>query len=226
MDKKTTGYVLSVVGIVNIILLYRIDKNIIPFMSFLTLSAYGIFLLSKEDTPIKTLFDKIKSYKNVLSQNNSINPNESSNETLRSSKLNYIALGAAGLAAISVFLPWVEASSSASIGGYYSSYSTGGISGISIGGGIFGLLVALAGGFMAFKNIKFAFIAGAVNFLNGLGYMLGWFGAGGGGSYSSSYGGGYAKASVDPQIGLYLFVLASLVFVIFTLKNLKGEKTE
>ena len=79
---------------------------------------------------------------------------------------------------------------------------------------------------MAFKNIKFAFIAGAVNFLNGLGYMLGWFGAGGGGSYSSSFGGGSAKASVDPQIGLYLFVLASLVFVICTFKNLKGEKTE
>ena len=56
--------------------------------------------------------------------------------------------------------------------------------------------------------------------------MLGWFGAGGGASYSSSFGGGSARASVDPQVGLYLFVLASLVFVIFTLKNLKGEKTE
>jgi len=141
-------------------------------------------------------------------------------------KLNYIALGAAGLAAISVFLPWVEASSSASFGGYSANYSSGGISGISIGGGIFGLLVALAGGFMAFKNIKFAFIAGALNFLNGLGYMLGWFGAGGGGSYSSSFGGGSARASVDPQFGLYLFVLASLVFVIFTLKNLKEAKAE
>jgi hypothetical protein len=141
-------------------------------------------------------------------------------------KLNYIALGAAGLAAISVFLPWVETSSSASFGGYNASYSSGGISGISIGGGIFGLLVALAGGFMAFKNIKFAFTAGAVNFLNGLGYMLGWFGEGGGGSYSSSFGDGSAQVSVDPQVGLYLFVLASLVFVFSTLKNLKEEKTE
>lgn len=79
---------------------------------------------------------------------------------------------------------------------------------------------------MALKNIKFAFIAGAVNFLNGLGYMLGWFGAGGSGSYRSSFGGGSARASVDPQVGLYLFVLASLVFAIFTLKNLKGTNTE
>jgi hypothetical protein len=141
-------------------------------------------------------------------------------------KVNYIALIAAGLAAIAVFLPWVEATSSVSFGGYSGNYSSGGISGISIGGGILGLLVALAGGFMAFKNIKWAFIAGAVNFINGLGYMLGWFGAGGGASYSSSFGGGSARASVDPQVGLYLFVLASLVFVIFTLKNLKAEKAE
>ena len=142
-----------------------------------------------------------------------------------SNKSSKIALVAAGLAAISVFLPWLEVSSSASFGGYSGSFSSGGISGISIGGGIFGLLVALAGGFMAFKNIKFAFIAGAINFLNGIGYMLGWFGASGGSSYNSSYGGGYASASVDPQIGLYLFVLSSLVFTIFTLKNLKGSNT-
>jgi hypothetical protein len=138
-------------------------------------------------------------------------------------KVNYIALGAAGLAAVSVFLPWLEATSSASFMGQSASFSSGGISGISIGGGIFGLLLAIAGGFMAFKHIKWAFVAGAINFLNGLGYMLGWFGASGA-SYSSSYGS--AKASVDPQIGLFLFVIASLVFVIFTLKNLKSEKAE
>ena len=140
-------------------------------------------------------------------------------------KVNYIAIGAAGLAASSVFLPWLEASSSASFMGQSTSFSSGGISGVSIGGGIFGLLLAIAGGFMAFKHIKLAFVAGAINFLNGLGYMLGWFGAGGA-SYSSSYGGVSAKASVDPQIGLFLFVIASLVFVIFTLKNLKSEKAE
>lgn len=141
-------------------------------------------------------------------------------------KTNYIALIAAGLSAIAVFLPWVEASSSASFGGYSANYSTGGISGILIGGGILGLLVALAGGFMALKNIKWAFIAGAVNFIIGLGYMLGWFGAGVGANFSYSFGDGSAKASVDPQVGLYLFVIASLVFMIFSLKNLKAAKAE
>ena len=147
-------------------------------------------------------------------------------QLLNISKLNYITLGAAGLAAISVFLPWVEFSASGSYGGYSQNYSSGGISGISIGGGILGLLIALTGGFMALKNIKFAFIAGALNFLNGIGYMFGWFSAGGGAQYNSSFGGGSARASVDPQIGLYLFTLASLVFAIFTYKNLKEEKTE
>lgn len=140
-------------------------------------------------------------------------------------KVNYIALAATGIAVISVFLPWIEASSSANFMGQSASFSTGGISGISIGGGVFGLLLALAGGFMAFKHMKFSFIAGAINFVNGLGYMLGWFGTSGA-SYSGSYGGVSAKASVDPQIGLFLFVLASLAFAIFTIKNLKQEKVE
>ena len=141
-------------------------------------------------------------------------------------KVNYIALIAAGIASIAVFLPWVEMSSSASIGGYSANYSSGGISGISIGVGIFGLLLALVGGYMAYSHKKWAFIAGAVNFIDGLGYMLGWFSARGGASYNSSYGSGSAEASIDPKVGLYLFVLASLIFVIFTFKNLKEEKGE
>ena len=46
---------------------------------------------------------------------------------------NYIAVVAAVIAAISVFLPWVEASSSATFMGQSASFSTGGISGISLG---------------------------------------------------------------------------------------------
>jgi hypothetical protein len=226
MDKKYIGYIIGITGLLNIILLYRIERNVIPFLTFLVAIIYGIYLLSKEDTPVKTLFDKLKNYKDNMGKSNFSTSKETNIVGSSNQKINYIAIVAASLAAIAVFLPWVEATSSASFGGYSSSYSSGGISGISIGGGIFGLLLALAGGFMAFKNIKWAFIAGAINFINGLGYMLGWFGAGGGGSYSSSYGGGSAKASVDPQIGLYLFVLASLVFVIFTLKNLKATKAE
>ncbi len=131
------------------------------------------------------------------------------------------ALLAAVVAAIAVFLPWVEGSGSSSYGEFSASYSTGGISGFSLGGGLIGLLLAVAGGYMVAKRIKWAFVAGAVNVLDGLGCMLGWFGAGGEASFSASFGGASARASVDPQIGLYLFVLASLVFCILTFKDLK-----
>ncbi len=135
-------------------------------------------------------------------------------------KTNYIAIITAGLAAVSVFLPWLEASTSASFMGQSASYSSGGIAGISTGGGIWGLLIAIAGGYMALKNIKWAFVAGIVNFITGLGYIVGWFGTKANVSYGSDYGS--ARSSVDPQLGLYLFVIASLVFTVVTLKNLKS----
>lgn len=140
--------------------------------------------------------------------------------------VKYVAIGAAIITLISVFLPWVEATSSASFMGETVRSTSGPISGFAIGGGLLGLSLAIAGGYMAFKQMKWAFIPGAINFLNGLGYMLGWFGAGGTTSYSTGFGRGSASASVDPQIGLYLFVIASFIFVISTLKNLKLEESE
>tara|TARA_B110000305_G_C19275314_1_gene556549 strand:+ start:449 stop:871 length:423 start_codon:yes stop_codon:yes gene_type:complete len=134
-----------------------------------------------------------------------------------------IILVSAGIAAISVFFPWIEVSASASIAGYgSSSFSTGGISGISLGGGIFGLILALAGGYMSFKKIKWAFLAGALNFIDGLSYMLGWAGSGGGASGS----GFSSKSSVDPQFGLYLFVAASLVFSVFAFMEFRSSRTD
>lgn len=133
-----------------------------------------------------------------------------------------ILLVAAGIAAISVFFPWIEASASASVAGYSSSYSSGGISGISLGGGIFGLILALAGGYMSFKKIKWAFLAGALNFITGISYMMGWAGSG-----QSMSGSGYsAKSSVDPQFGLYLFVAASLVFAVSAFKDFRSSSTD
>lgn len=247
MDKKTTGYVLSIVGIVNAYILASVGFNMFSFMTFLALAAYGIFLLSKEDTFVKTLFQKIKENKYIAKQSEgaaststssttttantatTTNTNESSKETLKEKKVNYISLIAAALAAIAVFLPWLKVTASYNAMGQSGSFSSGAILGVHIAGGILGLLLALAGGFMAFRQIKWAFIAGAVNFINGIGYMVGWFGAGADAgftrySYSSDFGS--SKASIDPQIGLYMFVIASLVFIVFSLKNFKTEKAK
>ena len=59
------------------------------------------------------------------------------------------------LAFVSVFLPWAKASSSYSAGGFGSgSYSTGAISGITLGVGIAGMLFALAAAYLSFNKMK------------------------------------------------------------------------
>ena len=137
-------------------------------------------------------------------------------------KTNYLALGAVALTIISVFLPWLEVS-----GAGVSSdegFQTVIISGISIGYGIFGFLVALAGGYLAYKQSKWTVIAGIVNFINGYGYLHGWFGAGT--HDSANYGDVTSRSSVDPKFGIYLFILSSLAFIIFTYKYYKKKKNE
>jgi len=139
-------------------------------------------------------------------------------------KVNYLALGAVGLTVISVFLPWVEVSGAGSPMDAGETFQPVIISGISIGYGIIGLLVALLGGFLAYKEYRWTFVAGIVNFINGYGYLHEWFGAGS--HDSANYGDVTSRSSVDPQNGIYLFILASILFIFFTLKNYKLKKTE
>ncbi|MEI6822843.1 MAG: hypothetical protein WCL51_12985 [Bacteroidota bacterium] len=135
--------------------------------------------------------------------------------------INYFAVAMAVITIISVFLPWAEASSNVSFGGYSGSYHSGGISGFLVGPGIIGLIVAIIGLIMAFNCVKWTFVIGILNFLIGIGYILGWFNAGGSVSYNSNFGSGHASASVNPMFGLFLFVIASVLFGIgsFTYLN-------
>lgn len=137
-------------------------------------------------------------------------------------KVNYLALGAAALVVISIFLPWVEVSPVSSTSDVSQSFQPVIISGVAIGYGIFGLLVSLLGAFMAYKEFKWAFLAGIINFVDGYGYLHGWFGAAT--RDSGNYGDVTSMSSVDHKFGLYLFIIASLAFMIFTLKNYKPRK--
>jgi hypothetical protein len=139
-------------------------------------------------------------------------------------KVNYLALGAVALTVISIFLPWVEVSASGGTSDLNMSFQPVIISGISIGYGIFGLLVVLLGGFLSFKESKWTFLIGIVNFFDGYGYLHQWFGAST--RDSANYGDVTSKSSVDPKFGIYLFILASVAFMIFTLKYYKSRKTE
>jgi hypothetical protein len=123
---------------------------------------------------------------------------------------------------ISVFLPWAEASSSVSSSyGGGGSYSTGGISGISLGYGVFGLLLGIGGLIMSLKRMKWTWLLGLVALIDGISYLIAMGDAGV--SSSSSYGGYSAsvKASVDPQVGLFVFIVGGVLLTIFTLKDRK-----
>jgi RNA polymerase subunit RPABC4/transcription elongation factor Spt4 len=142
-------------------------------------------------------------------------------------KINYLGLTIAVLMVITVFLPWLGVNSSASIGGYGGAFSVS-VSGINLWGGMVGLIIAFVGGFLMFKKFRFTILAGLINLIISVGYIFGWFleekyrmdvkvdyGA---------YGGGSASASVDTQFGLYVFAVCSLLFIVFSIKYLKGTE--
>jgi len=139
-------------------------------------------------------------------------------------RLKSFALGAVAVTVISLFLPWLEVSASSGSSDVSVSFQPIIISGISIGYGIIGLLVALTGAYLAYKENKWTFLAGVFNFINGYGYLHKWFGAGT--RDSGNYGDVTSRSSVDPQYGIYVFIFASIAFIIFTLKYYKQKKAE
>lgn len=137
-------------------------------------------------------------------------------------KVNYLALGAAALAVISILMPWVEVTIASGTSDLTESVQTISVHGISIGYGLFGLLLTLAGAFSAYKEFKWTFMAGLVNFINGYGYLHGWFGKAT--HDSGNYGDVTSLSSIDHKFGLYLFIISSLAFMILTMKNYKPKK--
>ncbi len=130
-----------------------------------------------------------------------------------------ITLIAAGVSVLSVFLPWLEATVTSSSGGQSMSMSSGGFAGTEFDGAILGLIVAIAGGVMVYKQIKYAFAAGAINLIIGLGHALGIFGEIQGGSYKSAYVS--ANTSVSPKIGLIIFLICTIIFMVNTYNDFK-----
>lgn len=133
-------------------------------------------------------------------------------------KPNYFAVVFAIISAFSVFLPWFEANTSSSFMGYEGNYSSGGITGVQFSSGIFGLILSASAVYLALKQSKIASIPGLINVIIGIGLVGGMFGSGLNASMSYEYG--RAESSVDPQIGLFLFIITSFLFSLFTLKYL------
>tara|TARA_Y100000816_G_scaffold214329_1_gene159611 strand:- start:611 stop:1027 length:417 start_codon:yes stop_codon:yes gene_type:complete len=132
---------------------------------------------------------------------------------------NVPAMICGAIMAVSTFLPWVEVSASASFMGQSSSFSTGGISGISTTYGTIGLILGGAGAYLGMIRFPQALFVGVVGFIEGIAIMLGWISFGGSGSFSGS---GYsASSSIDAMFGLYLFLAASLAYAVSSLGQLK-----
>ena len=135
------------------------------------------------------------------------------------------------MSVISVFLPWFEYSTSAKSDSFnVDMESAVNFSGKSLDYPILGVIIILIGGFLAYKNFKWSFFAGFFNFMASLGYIFGWIGLGnlGGLGISEidmdySFGDASVSASFNPTLGLYLFCISSIVFVLFTLKYLKAK---
>jgi len=126
----------------------------------------------------------------------------------------YIALVISLIAGVCVFLPWLRTEASGSILGFGAHMNVGDpLAGIKLPGGIPALIIALAGGTLALFKIKWSFVAGIANLINGLGYAFGWFKQGV--KYESSV----ARAGLDviPLYGLILFLVTSALFVVIAL---------
>lgn len=173
------------------------------------------------------------------SNNNSgkLESDECKNDTIKSmpyylheqkENVNYWAITLSAIMAIAVFLPWagVSASLNSSYGNYHSDYSTGGIAGISIPViGIVCLALAIAGGLMASLRVKVTFLAGLINFINGLSCIFGWYNFGSSGSSTMSNGriDFHTSVSINPKFGLIIFVITSFIFAISTLGMLRSK---
>ena len=134
---------------------------------------------------------------------------------------NILGLVVAIIMVISCFCPWVESSVTGSAGGYSSSFSSGGMTGIMLGYGMFGVILGVVGAVLAWIGFKFALVVGVVGLLDGIALIVGW------GSTGTSYSGsGYSgSVSVDPLWGLFLFVGASLIYTLVTIKQLKANQS-
>ncbi len=132
----------------------------------------------------------------------------------------FIALIAVAFMIISVFLSWIEVESSATVLGQKAFLSLGGITGVQTTAGIIGLVFSVIGGILVlFQNRIGSIVVGVLNVLNGLGHAASWSGFIVSTRVSFSGDGFSSEASWSLQIGMYLFLISSVVFLIGVISN-------
>lgn len=181
---------------------------------------------TKIDHKIKSKSYSQKPIENITSTNNYTSTNTLNDSDINDSdnKANYFAVICACICIVSVFFPWLKVSSSASFMGQSAHFDSGGISGLNIPGAQISLLLSIIGAVLAIKNLKWTLFAALINLLIGIGYALGWFTT----ELNYNYN-GYgmsAKASLDPQAGLYVFIISSFLFIIASISSFSNSNND
>lgn len=123
-----------------------------------------------------------------------------------------------------LLMPWLE-TTEMSIGEYSMTAITHQIIGISTLWGILAALIALAGGWLAWKRNRYAFLSGLLNSLIGLGFLAGWLGSDSPKTTALMEGLGETGAS-EIKTGLYLFISSALLFLIFSIFLFRKQKKQ
>ncbi|HMX82922.1 MAG TPA: hypothetical protein PKZ72_06235 [Saprospiraceae bacterium] len=198
-----------------------IEGHILLFFAFCSAVFLGSILLCNADVGLcRSVKGFFKSYSHAPKDSETqISCKECSHLPL----FGFIALLVCGISIFAVLLPWLQTTELATmpiISIERNVEPTGIISGISLSGGIFGMLVAVVGGLLVLNQHKWSFMAGVIN--AGIGVMyLNDFPVSQSLCISSSFaaGNGFISPSVlgSPQSGLYLFIGMSLLFTVLAI---------
>ena len=213
MNPKNIAYILISYGILSFI--FTVNENGIPLiLGSLFLLGLGLYLLYQTEPKFKAILHS----KKLTSLQGSLGVQD--NRDLFS-QLPLIPLIASFLLLVSLFLPWMAAKASImaktqkspAIGLF--DYDDSIVPTLLI-------VIALAAAFLAFKKVKFAFTVGLLVLLIGIAYLAGWLGRGAGGTGNYGAFGVDVELSLAPQAGLYLLIIASLVYSATTFKFLRS----
>jgi len=217
MDRIKLGYLFFLGGLLNVIFAL-FESSFLAVVTFIAALGYGLYILVNEETVFKKAFENVKSYK-PKENISEINTNSGS-VFLPITKPNYVALGSCIVALISLFLPWVEYKASAGGTGIGYSSASANIMGVSTDVGIPALMLVVLTIVMCYKRFKYSSALGLLLLLVGLSLILIYDGSNST-SYNASYGGYSASASskFEPAFGWLVYLVASLVVLVSTIKD-------
>jgi hypothetical protein len=127
------------------------------------------------------------------------------------------------IALFSVFLPWASVKTKSYASGYGSNFNMGssvdGITGISLGYGIVGIILGIIVIYLSLQRPKFVYIIGSIMTFDSLTYLLTLGTSDYKGSYSGGGVSGTAEINIIPQFGLILFIFCSIAIIYYSFKD-------